>query len=525
MKKIYITLGILLLGVVAMAYLYFSNLNTEANANDLPLNAIAKDASIVFSFDNDQSFYEILAGQDLLQNILGETKSKNLKSIRENLMAYPEIFNQLDGQKIYIGILPGPANTVDFLISTQLKPIYDPLKLLDYLKSQKIQLVKQKENYQLTFKDSTNCFINIKDKLILISNSDVTLTQSLANSRIDKGFISYIKTNSHLSKTTLANLYINFNHIPLLLQPILNSGLTGELHIFSQQNAYAALNYNFSKEKLLFNGNTDLNNNDYFKLFANIAEQKININNILPNKTANYTSYAIQDYTNWYNQLKELLLSRKGNEGLKKDLEQINQTYRLNIEEIFKSHFNKQFVSFQLNTGEKFGAVALKDGEKLNQLLLDLSAEYDVDIRIFKEPDIPYYFFGDPFKKFERPFYTIIDNYLVMANNASSIQSFLNSYRNGDLLIQDEDYRNLSDQLSTSSTVSFYINNKNSSQILSRNLKRSYFKQYQSKVGLKDFDSFSYQLSGDNGRFLTNILLHKKPEKIVETDSLTTKDK
>ncbi|RZK60073.1 MAG: hypothetical protein EOO91_02760 [Pedobacter sp.] len=522
MRKIYITLGVLLSGVVAMAYLYFSNLNTEANANDISLNAVAKDASIIFSFDNDKSFYEILSGQDLLQNVLGEQKSKDLKSLKENLIEQDEVFNQLEGQKIYIGILAGQENTTDFLISTQLKANAEPLKILENLKSRKIQVDKIKDIYKLNFTDSGSCFVGIKDKLVLISNSAATIQNNLANQKIERDFVDYVKANSRFNKNTLANLYINFNNTPLLLKNILNSSLTGELHIFSQQNTYAVLSYNYSKEKLLFNGNTDVNDNNYFKLFAKIPEQKTNINVILPTKTANYTIYALDDYANWRKQLIELQDGRKETEKLNKNIANINQTYRLDIEQIFIKHCNRQFVSFQLNTGEKFGAVALKDGEKLNQLLLDLSAEYATDIRIFKDANIPYIFFGDPFKKFERPFYTIIDNYLIMANNASSINSFLNSYRNGDLLINDEDYRDLTDQLSTSATISFYVNHKNSNDIFGRNLKRPYYKQYQSKVGFKDYDAFSYQLSGGSGRFLSNVLLYKKAKKLIVPDTLNT---
>jgi hypothetical protein len=520
MKRIYITLGILLLGVIAMAYLYFSNLSTETNANDLPLNAVAKKASIIFSFDNDKSFYEILSGQDLLQNLLGEEKSETLASLRTNLITHEEIFGELEGQKIYIGVLPGLANTVDFLISTQLKSTIDASKILSQLKSKNVLVTNLKDIYQLTFSDSTTCFVGIKNKLVLVSNSSLAVQNSLSNQPLEKGFAEYLKANSRFNKNTLANLYLNFNKMPLLLKNILNSSLTGELHIFNQQNTYAAFSYNFSKEKLLFNGNTVINDNNYFNLFAEIPEQKINISNILPTQTANYTIYAVNDYADWRKKLIALQTTRKESEQLNKKVTYINQTYRLDLEQIFNKYCNKQFVSFQLNTGEKFGAIALTNGEKLNQLLLDLSAEYATDIRIFKEGNIPYLFFGDPFKKFERPFYTIIDNYLVMANNASSINSFLNSYRNGNLLINDENYRVLSDQISNSATVSFYINNKNSNDIFSRNLKRLYYKQYQSKSGFKNYDAFSYQLSGDNGKFLSNILLYKRPEKNLLTDTL-----
>ncbi|MBB2145253.1 hypothetical protein GM921_07145 [Pedobacter sp. LMG 31464] len=522
MKRIYITLGVLLLGMIAMAYLYFSNLNTETNAGDLSLNAVASNSSIVFSFENDKSFYEILSGQELFQHILGESKAKSFKSLRENLISQPEINKAIDGQKVYVGVLAGEGNQVDYLISAQLKPSSEPQKIVVALNSQKAKINKIGDIYQLTFVDSTTCFLGIKDLLVVISNTPKVIQNILKEQRsTDPTFANYIKSNSRFNKNTLANLYINFNKVPFLLKNILNSNINGELNIFNKQNSFAALSYNFSREKLLFNGNTDVNDlNSYYKLFTTVPEQKIVIDNILPQKTANYTIYTINDYKSWFENLTAWFAKRKTSENVPKNIKAINQKYRLDLNEIFPKYFKNQFVTFQLGSGEKFGAIALVNGEKVSQLLLDLSADYAPDVKIFKESNIPYSFFGDPFKKFERPFYTIIDNYMVMANNASSIQVFLSRYKNNELLIHDENYTDFRDQLSSSATISFYVNNKNSADIFGRNLKSPYFKQYQSKTGFKEFDAFCYQLSGDNGKFLSNLLLYKEPEKSLKTDSL-----
>lgn len=165
------------------------------------------------------------------------------------------------------------------------------------------------------------------------------------------------------------------------------------------------------------------------------------------------------------------------------------------------------------------GVIEIKNGDKLGQLLLDLSSEYAPDIRIFKEVNLLENFFGEPFKRFERPFYTIIDNHFVVANYASTIQVFLNSYKNNRLLASTDSYNHFKDQTSNSSTIVFYINNKNSNDILGRNLKLPYYKQYKSQQGLKDYNAFGYQLSADNGKFMSNILLLKNRTKI-EIDSL-----
>lgn len=525
MKRIYIILSVLLLGIIAMVYVYFSNLNTEANANDLSLNAATANSGVIFSFENDKSFYDILSGQDLFGPLLGETKMAALKSLKENLIDLPQINSLFAGQKIYVALVAGANNSIDLTISSQVKSSHKKDLSLANLGLKNINF-KQKGNiYELNFADSTTCFLAFEGQLVIASNTMEAIQQSLqTKGTASQSFVDYIKANSRFSKNTLASLYLDFNKIPSLLKQVLSNNLTGELNLFNKQNSFAALNYNFSREKLLFNGSTVVNNpSSYFQLFAKVPEQKISINTIIPEKTANYCLYTINDYGNWRKNLNIWLAQQSDKEKTGKMVDNIKQKYGIDLDQIFPKYFKNQLAVFELNTGEKFGAIALSDGEKVDQLLLDLSASYSPDTRIFKEAYIPYNYFGEPFKKFERPFYTIIDNYLVMANNASSIQVFLNNYKNNELLINDEGYKGLSDQLSSSSTISFYVSHKNSNDIFGRNLKAPYFKQYQSKDGLKVYDSFCYQLAGDNGKFLTNLLLYKKPvQTTLKADTLQT---
>ncbi len=525
MKRIYIILSVLLIGIIAMVYVYFSNLNTDTNAGDLSLNAATANSGVIFSFENDKSFYEILGGQNLFQPLLGETKMASIRSLKENLIDLPEINRLIEGQKIYVAFVAGANNAIDFIISTQLKSsIKKKLSLSDVgIKNAKIKQIGT--SYELRFADSTSCFIAIDEQLVMVSNTPEAIQQSMhPKIPANHDFAAYIKANSRFSKNTLASLYLNFNKIPLLLQQVLSNKISGELEVLNKQNSFASLNYNFSREKLLFNGSTTINDADsYYQLFSKIQEQKISINTIVPDQTANYSLYAIGDYASWKKELDHWMSKQKDGEKISKTTANIRQQYGLDLNQIFPKYFKKEMIAFQLNTGEKFGAIALSNGEKVNQLLLDISASYAPDIRIFKENNIPYSYFGEPFKKFERPFFTIIDNYLVMANNASSIQVFLNSYKNDQLLINNAAYQGLADQLSSSSTISFYVGNKTSNDIFGRNLKPLYFKHYQSKEGLKVFDSFCYQLAGDNGKFLTNLLLYKKPEAVAaKADTLQT---
>ncbi|MGE6219686.1 hypothetical protein ACQKCH_07645 [Nubsella zeaxanthinifaciens] len=507
MRKIYITLALLILGVAGMAYLYFSNLMKDSNNNDHALYTVVNSAPVIFTFENDKGFYDILSKQEVTTELLGTEKSQLLKTLKSAIVDNSGINNWIEGKKVILGFLPGQNNTVDFAIAVQLQNM-DVNEAS--LKNLKAEIKKEGNYYELKFGDTATCYLSLKNQAIFISNSKQGITQINAAKNTESDFADYIKKNSRFAKNTLANIYVNYGQLPSLLKNILNSTLTGELSLFNKQNAYAALSYNFGSDKLLLNGYTEVNSEtNFFKLFADQKEQKVSIDQCFPEQTANYTLFTIEDYEKWSKALKNLQKENKEEDKINKQHQEINEQYRIKIEQSFPVYFNKQLAVLQLKTGEKIGVVDIKNGDKLEQFLLDLSTEYAPEIRIFKEPHLLGNFFGEPFKKFERPFFTIIDNHFVVANYASTLQVFLNSYRGNKLLVSTNDYTYFKDQISSSATIAFYINRDNSSDIFSKNLRAPYYKQYQSKNGVKDYNAFGYQLSADNGKFLSNVLLLK----------------
>ncbi|WP_162796028.1 hypothetical protein [Pedobacter nanyangensis] len=511
MKKIYIILIVLVLGVTGMAYLYFSNLDKESSPSDISLNLVSANAPIIFTFENDKGFYDILGQQTVTNDILGAEKSNLLKTLRTLISNNTSLNHLIDGEKITIGFLPTSANRVDFIIATQTKAKKFDHTVLNQLNA----TVKQEGSaYHIKFGDTSECFISIINKSIFLSNNKKALTMLGTTKLPNNEFAEYIKQNNRFSKNTLANVYINYKQLPSLLKNILNTNLTGELNIFNKQAAYASLNYNFSSDKLLLNGYTQINDaQNYFRLFVDQKEQKVNIDQLFPEQTANYTLFSINDYAIWHKALKVWQKSKKEDEKIAEQLHNINEKYRIDIDQTFPKYFNKQFATLELKSGEKLGIVEIKNGDKLGQLLLDLGSDYAPDIRIFKETDLLYNYFGEPFKKFERPFYTIIDNHLVVANYASTIQVFLNAYKNDHLLVNTDSYNAFKDQISSATTIAFYVNHKNSHDIFGKNLKAPYYKQYKSEKGVKNYNAFGYQLSADNGKFTSNILLLKNQTK------------
>lgn len=508
MKRIIILVAVLFVGLALMTYLYFSKLGLDKNAKDLALQSATNNAALVFSFQNDKGFYSIIEGQQLLQQAIGADKMQLLEQLKNNLISNPAINSFIQDQQIYISVLPDSNKQLNFLVTVQIKADKKPDQLYEALKNKQLKKIDA-QTFSVNLNDSTKMFIGVQNQVFTVSSS-LKLIQN-ANVRLSENpFTEYIKENSGQTKNVLANVYINFNHAPLLLKNIIVSNLNGELAVFNKQNSFATLNYNFSKEKILFNGSSLLAAPDNFlKLFEKSPAQTTSIQNILPENTANYVMYAYDNYTNWLKTLKDWQQLTQEIKKTDVTINGIKRDYRIDLNAIFPVFAKNQFIVFQLSTTEKLGAIDLTNGEKVKQLLLDISGDYSDEIKIFKSSNILNAYFGEPFKKFARPYYTIIDNHLVVANNASTIQSFLNSYRNNRLLIQTPEYQDAMNQVSTTSNVSFYINTKNSKDIFRNHILLRYYKHLRADSGLKSFDTFYYQMSSDQNKFITNLLLNK----------------
>ena len=522
MKKIIIIIITLLLGIILMTYLYFSKLGSENNTKDLALQCATNNAALVISFQNDKGFYEIIKAQNLIQQVIGEGKTELISKLKDMLINDNGLNAYIKDQHIYISILPDSDKTLNFLFTVQIKPEEDLNELNTLIKSKKNISLVNNDLYHIRLNDTVFAYANVKDRVITLSTS-LKLINDAAVRLTENPFTDYIKENNGATKSALAQIYVNFNLAPLLLKNVLAENINGNISFLNKQNSFASLNYNFSKEKILFNGNTTLKNeNDYLKLFEKSIAQGTTIQNILPENTANYTLYACNDYTTWH---KEFIAQQTKLNELKKIesiIKNVKNEYRTDLNSIFPIYTKNQFTTFQLKTAEKLAAIQLSNGEKVKQLLFDISNDYNDEIKIFKSSNILYSYYGEPFKNFSRPYYCIIDNYLIVANYASSLQSFLDNYKKNKLLIQNAEYLDAMNQISSTSNISYYINLNSSKDILKNNLLSKYYKHLSADDGLKNFDTFCYQMVADKDKFITNVLLNKYIQQTIP-DSLSVR--
>lgn len=510
MKKIYFTLAVLMLSMAWMAYLYFSRLNREGIYQESSLYTATASSGLIFCIHNDKSIFEILKGQKLLQKLVGEEKLFRLSLLKDQLISGGTINPLIENSNIYIGLSAGPRKALSLLITAQLHNQDDKPLLIEGLKRNSIQVSDAGGRMKLVWPDGSIFYLAIKNNLLLFSEDSevVTAASAVQPDRQDRQFAAYIRAKDKLSKNSVSSLFINWNKIPPFIQAVLRGPLNGALEPLRRQDAFSVLSYNFSAERLFFTGESRFNDSDhYFNLFSGTLPAKSTSAELLPENTANYTLFAIPDYKKWHVGFSSWLSRQHRRGSTSEPVTKTIQTYRLNPDHIFPVYFKDQLLNFQLRSGEELGAINLTNGDKVRQLLLDISEDHTEDIKRFKVSGLLFTYFGDPMKSFIRPYYTIIDNYLICANQPSALNAFLSAYRSNHLLINTAAYLNLSGQVAGNAGISIYIDRKNSIDLFRKNLYPRYYKSLTSGDALGKFDAFIGQLTGDHGSFQTTLLM------------------
>jgi hypothetical protein len=489
----------------------------------------SRNAAMIFSIQNNKSVIDLLKGQDLFNNLIGQDKVALLDALKSKILSKNVLNDLIDDQNIYISVFPGSSKNLELLLTVQLNSQANKDILLQAFQSGNINMKPLNSIYQIALSDSTSVYLGMDKKVIVLATSPLLLIETL-NTRSDKAeneFIDFIGKNDRLARNSLASLYINYNKISGLLKAITPRAASSTFNVLNKQDSFAHLSYNFSKERIFFNGETTVNNPDsYYALFTDLKPERIMLDKVLPSNTASYALYSLGDYGRWHKKLLTWFSKRKQDNEIHTKIKDINAKYHLSLDDTFLRYTGSQFITFQLKNKEKLAAISLSNGDKLSQLLLDLSDTYAGEIKLLKEPDIFYYYFGEPLTNFKRPYYVIVNNIMFLSNTPSSLAGLLSKYDQNDLLIRDESYTRIFEQLPNTANILYYVNNVQAQGIAINTLYPNFYPHLRDPKGLKNFDSFIYQLSGDENSFQTNMMLNTKaaPVQKGSPDTLGTRE-
>lgn len=511
MKKFLILTCVLLVLTIYLAFRYFSNLSVDTRKSDAVLASIPADAALVLEFSHDRTFYEIFRDYPLFEYLLGHGRSEKIQDIRQVLDAHPKVAALLDDQKVFVS-LHHDRDSVSLLWSAGLKEAVPDKKLIASLGGP--EAVRKAGNlFALSLKDRKEPFFLLMDGTTAAGSFSRTLLEKVAAKKtpgLGSDFIREINAGTAGSRNSILNLFIDYRTLLPFLGSFYREKLSGNFSLLNNISGFSTLNMNFKSDAMMFNGITrvDTVKPSYLGIFLHQQAAESTMMRLIPQSTANAIQFALTDYGRFEKDLRGLFRARGELEKLQADLKRMTAETGIDPERDIRENWAPEFSTFQTANHERFGMIRVRDGRKLGFLLEPLSREAADGIRRLDYPNLLYFYFGDPFRSFKKPYYYITDNLLIFSNSQAGLRNYISDYQRQHFLYTTPRYRSFEQLVSNQSNISLFIHNGNSRSITRSSLKGTFGGSFSARNSpLRNFYGLSYQWTSDDGHFFTNLYL------------------
>ncbi len=532
MKRIIVIISVLILGIAAVSWLYFKNLSATEYSSEKIFSVIPEDASLVFEYKNENYFYNIFKDFALFRDVLGDNSLEHLNALKLIFVDDAALSPSFLKSDIFFSLHQTDHNKADILI---VAPFANDAELTEadfiaILRS-KYKLNKDADvnnpTYEIGFNNKSN-FHFIINHAKLIGSFDESLVKRskelIQSGKENKNFL--VDYKNQRNKNSIANLYINFSKLPGFLNNFSDKKNPSETFALKSIDATASLNINYQSDAFMFSGLTSVNQKatNYFNLFLSQQPGASTLKNILPYDVASYSFYYVSDFKKFKSGLNQLFQRRKESQKLKMQLDNITKKHSINIEKELLPVLGSEFGVIRLASGDKIGIVKTNNMNRLSFLLSTISSESADNIRHFDDSYLLYYFLGDPFKFFQRPYYVLVENHLLVANNITALKQFLKTYNDQNFLNRTDKNIVFQQYLSNQGNIFYFIHNSNAKAIIKSFLSGSSYRRFKSEdYNWHHIYGLAIQFSSDKDKFFTNLYMSKIPEKqnsLPSVDSL-----
>lgn len=531
MKKIIALVSVLVAVIIILVYFYFKNTFSLQNSSK-GITAIPAHAALILRFENNREFYELYGSNPLFKTLLGESYLEELSFVKtlfaENLM----LREQLNGKEIYASVHRVRSNQCDVLFVVNIdkrRSFKKPEELFrEYITPKNTIRTRKFGNtalHEFIFSESGKTLaFAIKDRLLLVSYTPALVEESIR--QLDSGEVPFGEHNlktvkSGASDRALAQLYVNYSRLNEFTSAF-STAVTARL--FNQLRSFAgwsSLDFNFKSDAFMLSGYTSVlkGSGNYLELFLKQRSGKHEIPEILPSTTAAFIDFNLNDYMQFRSDMRSYL-KQKNKERLNKlQWAELDQRFGFSLEEQIARWMGNEFaIAVGENSGSDLNNEFIQvikvanTNECLNffsMLNADTSsgiAYKDFSIGTNPVPELFQLICGDVFSKARSQYYTLINEFLVMAADPMAIRSVIDKYISLQTLKKNSDYLAFETFITSESNVYAYANTESSFRML------NYFsnddfkaKLAEGHTGIREFYGIACQFSSDGEHFFTSF--------------------
>ncbi|MEM9077601.1 MAG: DUF3352 domain-containing protein [Bacteroidota bacterium] len=491
-KKIFF--GLLAVTLLYVGYLvYLLVLSPKNNLQSIYL--IPKDAVFVIESEKPVKSWRKIRESDawghLLKNDYFSELTSNIQEVDTVFNDQRRLFEFMDDRSLFISVHMISPKDYGIFYVLDLKRIAKLKLLKTYLNTllnENYSLSKRKyhdheilEVYDRTSK-KTMSLAFIKNQLI------ASYTHSLVEASIDQyeepvlgRNLSFLEINEKVGFEDLFRLYVQYNYLDDYINAF--SDRPGEwTDRVSQNFLFSGFHFDLDRNNTLTaNGYTNISNvnESYLEALQKSGTAKRSIPEIAPKRTALYLSYGFDSFSKFYDNFKTVQQDDpKQFETYQAGIEKLEKFLKINVEEHFISWIGDEIallqIQSQITKGKNDIALVLKTNDSddartnLGFILDQIRKKTPVKFKTvnYKQHEINFLsikgFFkillGSRFKELDKPYFTLIDDYVIFSNNPNTLKSIINDATDEQTLSTSKDYKAFEKRFKKKSSLFLYSN-------------------------------------------------------------------
>lgn len=328
----------------------------------------------------------------------------------------------------------------------------------------------------------------------------------------------------------LESLTFNRSDDFIRLQKTLGAHVDAHL-FFHDENGWMALDVLPKDESLTLNGYAlAADSLSSYKPLKYQLPVKNSVVNILPYNTSLMIHYGMSDYVSWNLTNFTTALSPDGDvTDPQKNFETINAQFSVDVEKQLLENVAEVSLNLVGDNHKPVFVARMTDPAVVTKFMGRISAQKEISsqtcqgysVNNLGSSDFIPTVFGPNFSSLNRLCYSIVDQYLVVANETKTIQDLIACYRSGRTLDLSENFKNFQKNMLESSNVTIYSAGAGNQLLLSQFLDEKVGSYLISHSRFLDRFSFaSLQLASSKDLVYVNLCLSQATEAVQEDNVL-----
>lgn len=445
------------------------------------------------------------------------------------------LFDLIGSRALVLSAHMTTAKQYDFLFLVDLQQVSGMKFLKEYLttfSTEGFSISKEKygEEDLITLhnpSDKSNLYLSLPGTYLLVSYTKKIITAALDTHQGPPltGEL-FMEAENDLGRSGILQLYVNYTMLPKLLTCYTEGG-NEYVHHLAQTLRTTSLDMTLEDELIRATGYTYVNDSmeSYLKTLSISGKGATEFLEIAPQRTAFCLGLGFSSFKEFFENFeKNLQQDVSEYKNYREGLTQIESYLKISVQENLINWIGDEVALFELQSSgqglDNEVAVVLKaeniEKARKNLAYIEKMVRRKTPVK-FKAVDyhgfsIEYLgmkgvfkiLLGKFFARYDKPYYTIINNFVIFSNHPQTLESIIDDYLGKSTLIRSEEFRAFRKEFADESSVFVYVNTPvlfNTLKKLADGKTRSSMES--NKEYIVCFRQAGFQLVPESGRFKT----------------------